>query len=103
MCSDITIGIPFLEPVWPYLDPATDFTPVSLNVVYGTYERLVELADADQIGFRIKPGLAESWHISRDGRTYQFQLSPRARFASGRSVTAEDVVFSLQRLRALAK
>ncbi len=103
MTVKITIGMPFLEPVWPYVDPATDFTPISMNVVYNTYERLIELSRAGQDGFHIRPGLAESWDISADGRTYRFQLNPRARFASGRPVTAGDVVFSLQRLRALAK
>jgi peptide/nickel transport system substrate-binding protein len=103
MAAGITIGIPFLEPVWPYVDPATDFTPISLNVVGNAYERLVELSSADQSGFRITPWLATAWNISADGRSYQFQLDPRGRFASGRPVTADDVVFSFRRLGELAK
>jgi peptide/nickel transport system substrate-binding protein len=103
MSAEVTIGIPFLEPVWPYVDPATDFTPISLNVVYNVYERLVELSHADQGGFQIEPGIAESWRVSDDGCTYQFQLDPKARFASGRAVSADDVIFSLKRLRAMAK
>jgi peptide/nickel transport system substrate-binding protein len=103
MAAGITIEIPFLEPVWPYVDPATDFTPISLNVVGNAYERLVELSSADQTGFRIAPCLATAWNISADGRSYQFQLDPRARFASGRPVTADDVVFSFRRLGELAK
>jgi peptide/nickel transport system substrate-binding protein len=103
MPVEMTIGMPFLEPVWPYVDPATDYTPVSLNVVSNTYERLVELSAAGPEGFQLRPGLADAWNISEDRRTYHFRLNPRARFASGRPVTSEDVVFSVRRLLELAK
>ncbi|MFT4036578.1 MAG: peptide ABC transporter substrate-binding protein [Thermomicrobiales bacterium] len=43
------------------------------------------------------PELAETIEISPDGRTYRFTLSEDARFADGRQITADDVVFSLTR------
>jgi peptide/nickel transport system substrate-binding protein len=103
MPAKVTIGLPFLEPVSPYVDPATDCTPVSLNVVYNIYERLVELSGIDGRNFQITAGLAKSWNISGDRCKYTFEIDPDARFASGRQVAASDVVFSLERLQRLAQ
>jgi peptide/nickel transport system substrate-binding protein/oligopeptide transport system substrate-binding protein len=46
----------------------------------------------------IVPALAHYWQISDRGQTYTFELRPGARFHNGRPVTAEDCVFSLERL-----
>src|SRR4029450_11736888 len=40
------------------------------------------------------PCLAESWTMSRDGRTWEFVLRKGARFHNGDPVTAEDAKFS---------
>jgi peptide/nickel transport system substrate-binding protein len=98
MREELRIGIPFLEPVWPYVDPATDYTPVSMNVVYNVYERLVDVRDAPGGGIRVQPGLASEWSVADDGRTYRFELREHARFAGGGRLSADDVVFSLLRL-----
>lgn len=45
---------------------------------------------------KISAGLAESWTISQDGLTYTFKLRD-AKFSNGSAITAEDVVFSLDR------
>jgi peptide/nickel transport system substrate-binding protein len=47
--------------------------------------------------------LARAWKVSADGKTYSFELRPGLRFASGNALTAEDVVFSLQRAVLLDK
>lgn len=44
------------------------------------------------------PGVAEEWTISDDGLTYTFTLREDARWSNGDPVTADDFVFSLQRL-----
>jgi peptide/nickel transport system substrate-binding protein len=44
------------------------------------------------------PGLATSWTVSSDGRVYTFTLNPRATFSDGTKVTAQDVLFTLQRI-----
>ena len=44
------------------------------------------------------PGLAESYEISDDGKTYTFQLAD-AKFSDGSPITAEDVAFSYTRMR----
>ena len=43
------------------------------------------------------PGIATSWKISPDGRTYTFYLNKHAKFSNGDPVTAQDFVFSMQR------
>jgi peptide/nickel transport system substrate-binding protein len=49
------------------------------------------------------PGLAKSWHCSDDKLSWTFQIDPGRQFSSGNEVTAEDVVFSLQRIFMLEK
>jgi oligopeptide transport system substrate-binding protein len=41
--------------------------------------------------------LAETWDVSPDGKTTTFRLNPNAKFHSGRSVTASDIKWSLER------
>ena len=44
----------------------------------------------------VSPGLAKSWSISADRKTYTFHLRD-AKFSNGAPVTADDVIFSLGR------
>ncbi len=41
-----------------------------------------------------KPGVAESWDISDDGRVYTFKIRDNARWSNGDSLTANDFVWS---------
>lgn len=45
------------------------------------------------------PDLAESWGVSFDGLTYNFQLRENAVWHDGNPVTAEDVVFTIDIMR----
>jgi len=47
----------------------------------------------------VQPMLAEKWEISTDGLVYTFSLRPNAKFHNGRAVTADDVVYSLNRTK----
>jgi oligopeptide transport system substrate-binding protein len=47
---------------------------------------------------RVAPGVARSWSVSQDGRTYTFKLRPQARWSNGEAVVAADFVAALQRL-----
>lgn len=69
-------------------DAGTD--SVMLNVVEG-------LVAAGEKG-EIRPMLAKSWSVSPDGRTYTFTLREGVKFHNGETMTADDVVFSLQKL-----
>ena len=40
------------------------------------------------------PGVAESWEISEDGKTYTFKLRENAVWSDGEPITANDVVYS---------
>ena len=44
-----------------------------------------------------KPGVAERWEISPDGRSYTFHLRDNARWSNGEPVTASDFVASWRR------
>ena len=44
------------------------------------------------------PAIAREWQVSRDGRTYTFQLRDDVRFHNGRRVVAEDFVYSFTRI-----
>ncbi len=45
------------------------------------------------------PGVAESWQVSDDGTVYTFKLRADATWSNGDPVTAEDFVFSFQRIQ----
>jgi oligopeptide transport system substrate-binding protein len=45
----------------------------------------------------LTPDLAESWDVSGDGMRYTFHLRENAKFHNGRTVTAQDFVYSLER------
>lgn len=46
----------------------------------------------------VEPWLARDWEISDDGQTYTFALQEDATFHNGDPITAEDVVFSVERM-----
>lgn len=49
-------------------------------------------------GLNVVPRLADTWTISRDGRTYTIHLRTGVTFHDGSPLTADDVVFSIERL-----
>lgn len=79
------------------LDPhiATAFS--TFAVINGTvYEGLTSI-DRD---LRLQPGLAESWTVSPDGRSYRFRLRSNVKFHDGSPMEAADVVASIERVLA---
>lgn len=73
----------------------TDGAAIPQALLYNVYEGLVKL-DADG---HVVPLLATSWTISPDRRTYDFQLQKGVKFSNGAPFTAEDVKFSLLRVK----
>ena len=57
------------------------------------------LARLDARSLEPVPGVAESWEISADGKTYTFHLRPDARWSDGRPVTAQDFCYAWRRLQ----
>lgn len=77
------------------LDPAMHVQSSEFGYIHQLYEKLVSFEE-DNLTTPI-PDLAESWEVTEDGKTWTFHLRKNSLFASGNPVTAEDVVFSLQR------
>ncbi|MEI0608211.1 peptide ABC transporter substrate-binding protein [Brachyspira pulli] len=46
----------------------------------------------------IIPGVAERWEVSEDGLTYTFYLRTNAKWSDGKTVTANDFVYSWKRI-----
>ncbi|MDB5893498.1 MAG: transporter substrate-binding protein [Rhodoferax sp.] len=83
------------------MDPAEAFELSAGEIMGNTYDRLVRLDPADSS--KLVGDVAKSWTISPDGKTFTFELKPGLKFASGNPLTAEDVVYSLQRAVMLDK
>lgn len=67
-----------------FLDQNTA-TAASFGLMYES------LLGANSLTREMEPLLARSWTISDDGKTFAFELDPRARWSDGQPVTAEDV------------
>ena len=78
-------------------DPAHAYSPTGGMINRATYDTLVTFPDTDASS--IEPRLASSWSISDDGLVYTFNLRTDITFANGDSISAEDVVFSFNRLK----
>lgn len=77
----------------PTLDPALVQDSTSAEYVVHLFSGLVSL----DLDLEVVPDLASRWDLSEDGRTYTFYLRPDATFQNGRAITAEDVVYSIER------
>lgn len=76
------------------LDPAGETDGESFNVTAHIYDNLVSFKPGST---EIVPDLAESWEISKDGKTYTFKLRQGVKFHDGSPVDAEAVIFSFMR------
>lgn len=84
------------------LDPAEIFEFSGGDAANNFYDTLVNF-DPSDLSKGFQPGLAESWTISADGRTYTFKMRKGVTFTSGNPVTAYDAEFSLHRAVILKK
>ncbi len=75
-------------------DPHRSTARAASEVLFMLADTLVSL-DHDMTS--IKPGLAESWTVSPDGKVYTFKLRQDVKFCDGKAMTAEDVVYSIKR------
>jgi peptide/nickel transport system substrate-binding protein len=81
------------------LDPEANSVNESIWLDQNLYSRLLQ---PNSTGTGLLPDLASSWTISSNGLTYTFHLRPDAKFSNGSPVTANDVVYSIERSRAFA-
>ncbi|MDN5726670.1 MAG: ABC transporter substrate-binding protein [Propionibacteriales bacterium] len=80
----------------PSMDPTTsDSAAIPQVLLYNVYETLIKIDNDGQM----QPLLATQWALSEDRLSYTFSLDERATFADGRPVTAQDVVWNIERVR----
>ncbi len=76
------------------VDPATVTGVPEGRIIWAIFEGLCV---PDPKTLEPRPGVAERWEISPDGRTYTFHLREDAVWSDGMPVTAQDFVWSLRR------
>jgi peptide/nickel transport system substrate-binding protein len=76
------------------IDPHKVTGEISMIVLNNIYERLVDLDEKNMP----MPGLASKWSASSDGLVYTFHLRQGVKFHNGREMTADDVVYTYNRL-----
>ncbi len=92
--ESVTIGL-FAEPA--SLDfTTTDGAAIPQALLYNVYETLLKV---DSATGDIVPALASGYEVSDDGLTYTFTLVEDAKFSNGGDFTAEDAVFSIDRVK----
>ena len=78
------------------MDPAFDYDFVSGLAVSSVTEGLLKFCENDT---KLCPQLAESWTVSDDGKTYTLKIRQGVKFHDGTTMSVDDVVFSLNRIR----
>ncbi len=75
------------------LNPALAADAPSRDIIYCMNADLIHINRETQ---QTEPGLAKSWTVSRDGRTYTLRLRRGLRFSDGKPFDADDVIFTFQ-------
>ena len=93
--GEITVGI--AQDLDDSLDPHQTVAAGTREVLFNIFEGLVKPnSDGEMI-----PAVAEKYTLSEDGITYTFTLREGVKFHNGQTVTAEDVVYSINRCAAV--
>lgn len=93
--------IVFANPVeFDTLDPHTVFDYSRVATRLNFYDGLYRWLDNPP---KLAPWLAESHTVSPDGLVYRFKLRSNAKFHDGSPVTADDVVYSIERVIGINK
>lgn len=93
--GEITVGI--AQDLDDSLDPHQTVAAGTREVLFNIFEGLVKPnSDGEMI-----PAVAEKYELSEDGTTYSFTLRDGVKFHNGQTVTAEDVVYSINRCAAV--
>ena len=77
------------------LDPHLATSVAAHNILSALLEGLVS---EDPKTLKPKPGVAQSWAISEDGKIYTFKLRKNGQWSNGDPVTAHDFVYSFRRM-----
>jgi len=77
------------------MDPATFTSNMNQNLNWQIRNNLVEIDH----NFNVIPELAESWDSTPDAKVWSFKIRKGVEFHNGKTMTAEDVVFSINHHR----
>lgn len=91
--DNTTLRLP-LEVSMPSIDPGLVFETTSTEIIEQLF---LALTDFDPADYSAVPELAESWSVKDNGKVYRFNLRKDAKWTNGESVTAHDVVWTIQR------
>ena len=78
------------------LNPFTGIVSSAYEMYQMNYDTLTDYAAKD---FSAQPALAESWDTSEDGLTWTYHLRPGLKWSDGEPLTANDVVYTFNRVR----
>lgn len=78
------------------LDPALGQGDIAMQVMDSVYGKLVVYRGSDAT--QVYPNLATSWDISDNGLTYTFHLRQGVKFHNSDEFSADDVVYSINRV-----
>lgn len=89
------LRLPVYRPILT-LDPKDVYYAFSAHMVKQLFDCLVRY---DRESYKIVPALAHAWEHDGTGKEWTFYLRKGVQFHHGRELAAEDVLFSLERLR----
>ncbi|KAF1054355.1 MAG: putative D,D-dipeptide-binding periplasmic protein DdpA [Stenotrophomonas maltophilia] len=92
--ADVLVIARNLSAVYTF-DPQEIFEIAQADALNNIYQRVVARSLSDANAF--EPAVASHWQFSADSRELRLRIDSGQVFHSGRPVSAEDVVFSLQR------
>ncbi|KAB0676832.1 ABC transporter substrate-binding protein [Aureimonas leprariae] len=76
------------------LDPAIGYDWQNFSMIKAIFDGLMDYEPGTA---KLRPGLAESYEISADGKVFTFKLRDGVKFHNGRAMTADDVKYSFER------
>ncbi len=109
-CNTTTAPKPGDKPAAPALktltipitgDPGTadgQMTTEEYLMPLNLFDRLVEVETVKPGESKLVAGLAEKWDVTPDGKTYKFTLRKGVKFHNGEELTADDVVYTFDRM-----
>ena len=92
--NELVVGI--AQDLDDSLDPHKTVKAGTREVMFNVFEGLMKPPPNGDL----TPAIAESYEVSEDRMTYTFHLREGVQFHNGKTVTAEDVVYSIQRCAA---
>lgn len=75
-------------------DPQTTASASTFEVAYNIYNTLIDVTSQGQL----TPDLATHWSSSQGGKVWTIKLRPHVKFSNGKTLTAQDVVYTFNRI-----